>query len=336
MAIMLNNNTICSRNNTCSLKRRDGEGEEPSQEEQDPIPFHKHCQATVLSAYGPDGNGKSWDVLYNERNNLPNLPDNWISYFTGNRDNITQDLRSILQLINQAFGQDSVKRLTLKFLNPDNTISFQQTKELLFDTIFELKVGRKIELNINGKKISFHTLIENPGDIFDVEFPQKKISIVKNDQINSFTVLGQDYNNQTIDVSHDYCLVPGKSTSSGAAEGKTITPEKNKYVYRWNTSTSFDLTIDLKNYWGTNHGTHNLIQFEYHISNTGNSTININNIYLKNNGTTIPIPIQALTDKLTIDSYRINVYVFRIDCYGPSLSWRRMTYSLAYVTEFGV
>lgn len=28
------------------------------------IPFHKHCQATVCSAHGYNGAGKTWNILY--------------------------------------------------------------------------------------------------------------------------------------------------------------------------------------------------------------------------------------------------------------------------------
>ena len=67
---------------------------------------HRHCQATVLSAYGPDGGGMSWNEITKvmEDGYANNLPENWMSFFTSNRDNITQDLAGILKLINHGTG----------------------------------------------------------------------------------------------------------------------------------------------------------------------------------------------------------------------------------------
>lgn len=66
--------------------------------EEDNIQFHKHCQKTVLSAFGPDGTGATWDKIY--ALNLPNLVGNWRAEFERNTENITQDLASILKIVN--------------------------------------------------------------------------------------------------------------------------------------------------------------------------------------------------------------------------------------------
>ena len=44
-------------------------------EEDDEVKFHRHCQKTVLSAYGLDGQGLTWNIL--TRNNFSNLPSDW-------------------------------------------------------------------------------------------------------------------------------------------------------------------------------------------------------------------------------------------------------------------
>lgn len=54
-----------------SVQTRDGEQAAADEE----VKFHRHCQKTVLSAYGPDGQGLTWNIL--TRNNFSNLPDDW-------------------------------------------------------------------------------------------------------------------------------------------------------------------------------------------------------------------------------------------------------------------
>ena len=65
------------------------------------VDFHRHCQATVLSANGTDEqNGLSWTYINKLKDSLGNLPENWIEEFKVNKENITQDLASILKLLN--------------------------------------------------------------------------------------------------------------------------------------------------------------------------------------------------------------------------------------------
>ena len=71
----------------------------------DDLLFHRHCQATVLSAYGIGGQGATWDII-NELP-LPNLQSilpTWKKYFTDNYNNITEDLAAILELIDYVVG----------------------------------------------------------------------------------------------------------------------------------------------------------------------------------------------------------------------------------------
>ena len=65
------------------------------------VDFHRHCQATILSANGTDEqNGLSWKYIDRLKDSLDNLPENWIQEFKGNIENITQDLASILKIMN--------------------------------------------------------------------------------------------------------------------------------------------------------------------------------------------------------------------------------------------
>ena len=65
------------------------------------VDFHRHCQATVLSANGTSAqNGLSWTYISRLKDSLDNLPENWIEKFKGNIENITQDLASILKIMN--------------------------------------------------------------------------------------------------------------------------------------------------------------------------------------------------------------------------------------------
>ena len=113
------------------------------------VPFHRHCQKTVCSAYSYNGTGKTWDVIYSQRSNLPNLPTNWISYFTRNDENITQDLEAILELINAIAGRHA--QFTIQF--KDSTGRNIGTPEV-FDPGFEqnsahqFSLGRIVTLNL--------------------------------------------------------------------------------------------------------------------------------------------------------------------------------------------
>lgn len=83
-------NSIQNSENPCGLE------EERTYESRDPVAFHRHCQKTVLSAYGvqpqdspstdPDeGEGLTWSEIKNlQLNNLPNFnaDKGWIYYFT--------------------------------------------------------------------------------------------------------------------------------------------------------------------------------------------------------------------------------------------------------------
>lgn len=74
------------------------------------IKFHRHCQKTVLSAYGLEGQGATWDTLHPNSNddlqylnNIVGENRKWWNLFE-HEENITQDLRSILELLNNLVG----------------------------------------------------------------------------------------------------------------------------------------------------------------------------------------------------------------------------------------
>ena len=95
------------------------EGDDP----EEPIPFHRHCQKTVCSAHGiTDGDGETWSIIDQAQETLSNLssldiPNGWISLFSRNDNNITQDLESILELIDKVAGKTTPPTYTLTFLD---------------------------------------------------------------------------------------------------------------------------------------------------------------------------------------------------------------------------
>ena len=94
---------------------------------EDPVKFHRHCQKTVCSAHGYDGSGATWDILAgssnpNQNMGLPNIQqalsggETVISYFNNNQhNNITYDLRSILELIDKVASHTTSPTYTLVF-----------------------------------------------------------------------------------------------------------------------------------------------------------------------------------------------------------------------------
>ena len=104
---------ICEENDEKLVERAaNGDDASTTTIDWDSDHFHRHCQKTVCSAYGDNGNGATWLTLSpnpetNWGDDLTNLQQvtangsyvHWQQYFTRNTNNITQDLRSILELI---------------------------------------------------------------------------------------------------------------------------------------------------------------------------------------------------------------------------------------------
>ena len=138
------------------------------------IPFHKHCQQTVCSAYGWGGQGATWEIISNLQ--LGHLPEEWKDFFMENENNITQDLASILKLIDTIAGRIGETIDSIKF-----TISFKDTKGNLIGEAGtdnqEITIGRDIDLTIGGQTISFNTMTSQSTDKLSISLPTKNLQL---------------------------------------------------------------------------------------------------------------------------------------------------------------
>ena len=72
------------------------------------IPVHRHCQKTVLAASGiPSGNGATWSTISELSEKLSYFPEKWLEKYFMSNQNITEDLASVLELINGVYGKIS-------------------------------------------------------------------------------------------------------------------------------------------------------------------------------------------------------------------------------------
>ena len=130
--------------------------------------FHRHCQATVLSAYGPTGHGATWSTINNL--SLTNLDGNWKTDFTRNTDNITEDLASILKLINNVAGKTATPTYTLEFKNNKNSLITSGSLSPNGTATFG-GFGRDITLKVNGQPLSFNTMFPNQSESTSITIP---------------------------------------------------------------------------------------------------------------------------------------------------------------------
>lgn len=148
------------------------------------VPLHMHCQKTVLSAYGPDGQGKTWEEinkLTNELRYLNEINSNWINYFKHNQDdsNITHDLAAILRLINnlsgkvssQSGGSSSFNEFTLFFTADGKQITETRIEPDKDNYEIDLKnLNRELNLTINRQSaFKFNTILSNSNEKLDVD-----------------------------------------------------------------------------------------------------------------------------------------------------------------------
>lgn len=114
------------------------------------IEFHKHCQATICSAFGTaptsasnpnSGNGRSWHIL--DDLDLSALPSGWKSQFISNRGNMTQDLASILTIMNDV-AQARQQAISMTIMSGNREIP------ITFSNGGTLELGRRIQLSIDG------------------------------------------------------------------------------------------------------------------------------------------------------------------------------------------
>ena len=155
--------------------------------------FHRHCQATVLSAYGPTGHGATWNVI--DELTLTNLDSNWKNYFTSNTKNITQDLASILRLINNVAGKTATPTYTLEFKNNNGSRitsgSLSPNGTATFDGF-----GRDITLKVNGQNLSFNTMIQGQSESTSITIPVPTLAA------GDIVQIVQSGNNNTIKVKN--------------------------------------------------------------------------------------------------------------------------------------
>lgn len=205
------------------------------------IPFHRHCQATVLSAYGPEGKGATWGTILGLT--LDNLPSDWKTFFTRNKTDITQDLASILELINQTTGKE--KTITFKFGS-----------------------------SVSGGSVTVLGSDKNPANI---TIPLETVRVNFNsEESGRFTALGQDNITKTVSIQQDYNYIPATDGSISSTKLSVI-PQKEYHIYKYSLSNTSPVTIsiDLSKYSNKKSG---IVAFECHITNNGSSDINISNI----------------------------------------------------------
>ena len=99
------------------------------------IPFHKHCQKTILAASGiPSGNGATWSTISDLSEKLNYFPEKWLEKYFMSNHNITEDLASILELINGVYGKISE-------ISPIKQVSFHDVDNNIIGTYVPDKNG---------------------------------------------------------------------------------------------------------------------------------------------------------------------------------------------------
>lgn len=127
------------------------------------IPFHKHCQQTVCSAYGFEGNGATWKTI---RDSI-GIPSAWKEAFKENHNNITQDIRTILEIVNTVHAELS-NRMTLQ----ENIFGERN------DSDQTIGFNRRVNLSVGGQvAVSFNPFYDDSfNDILD--FPLKSVQFL--------------------------------------------------------------------------------------------------------------------------------------------------------------
>lgn len=139
------------------------------------VDYHRHCQATVLGATGdPHGNGSTWGTIRDL--SLPKIAarvPGWLNKFTTN-DNITEDLKAILELIdamaiaasgggdsrawNLVFNTNHGFTICDKTLDPTNQISTVTFDGFGRDIKIDIKIGNP---PAGDQTVKFNTMKEN-------------------------------------------------------------------------------------------------------------------------------------------------------------------------------
>jgi len=229
------------------VSMRSGEGSEPTEVE---IPFHRHCQKTVCSAW-QGGSGLTRFTLIKQPENadltslqafIPSTDEitTWQGYFKGNTDNITEDFRSILELIDKIASQVATKatwqvtfkdcgdkQVAYKIINPWDG---NNAHNYVFDNF-----GRLLNLTVKGggveSKLTFHTLRDAtllgynlPGnkESLDVELPHYNLTINFNGvKLNEFKDICMK-SGGTVDINQDFNKLPTNGYSAYLPSGGPI------------------------------------------------------------------------------------------------------------------
>lgn len=147
--------------------------------------LHKHCQNTILSSYGPTGEGMTWNYLVNgtSLSNLNSLLSggDWTSKFMGNTECITQDLRSILELVDSltdkvnngksfsiTFNDNNGNQIDRKSINLQSDVD----RNYLFSGF-----GRNLKLKIGEEYIKFNTMSSQYKDQDDGDYEDEVLEI---------------------------------------------------------------------------------------------------------------------------------------------------------------
>lgn len=150
------------------------------------IPFHRHCQKTVLAARGTDGSeGATWSTISDLQltcDTLRLIKGDWIGLFTDG-NNITDDLAAILKLINMLARRLNTS-FQLKIQTQDGATIDSNTIQLfnLADT-YTFTIGREISLDLDGQTIKFNTAKTLSSDeTLTVKFPRSNVSFFVDDE----------------------------------------------------------------------------------------------------------------------------------------------------------
>lgn len=306
-----------------------------------PVPdFHRHCQKTVCSAYGYNGQGKTWETLYKGSDDLPHLNlglqegERWYNKFQANDENITQDLRSILELINATAGSIATSWTLIFNDNNGNQITTKDITPWASTTKqFEIGgFGRDIQLTIDDRSFVFNTMKNTGREIGTINLEKFDLNVTFNDQ--SVGTVPNIYmpSEQTLNIKQDFNKLP--TINYNLNNPPTI--DGSVKVYRIYTRGTGSMVTSLTPQFTLSSNYEKgqikmdtpVLEWELHVRNNNGTggDVTIEDPVITYAGESTSIEVEALTDQLYVQSAKTNVYVFRADMFQP-----KVTYSLAYV-----
>ena len=148
-----------------------------------------------------------------------------------------------------------------------------------------------------------------------IERFQENPSSITDDLAAILKIINDNYHECQCDCN----LLPVQNTSNG------FQIQRNVNVYKMSVSTSLTPTVDLTNYKKNNL---DIVSFEYHITNNGTSTIQVNTPSIIGIDNPSSWKISCFTDDDKIEPEVTSVFVFRADMKNKLLE-----YGLAYKKE---